>query len=174
MAASAVPENGFDFLRGTLDEVKTRLLARLSAPPGLAPVAPATDGLSVYLVYLRRDVARVQTLQADLEHRWPALGAAPVPPPLQFAGPTLRGTPAELRLDHEAKLRASDATVVVCAEAPRDWIGAKLTELKRTGPAVGTARAVFFMPPPDLPLERYPVARTVDELLAFLRDLPRR
>jgi hypothetical protein len=177
LAPSAIPENRFDFLQGTLDEVKALLLARLAQAPATPPILPAADGLGVYVVHLRSDVVNVQALEAELERRFPAVAANPPGPrsPLRFAVPIGRGTPAQLRMDHEAKLRNSDAVIVVCAHAQRDWVVAKLTELRRAGLASETAaRAIFYLPPPDLDLDRFPAARSVDELLTFLGEAARR
>jgi hypothetical protein len=168
LAASAIPENGFYFLRGTLGEVKALLLTRLAEPPRPAQPVASADAFTVYLVYLRKAVARVQALEADLQQLWPAAATAGRFP-LRFTTPIDRGTPAQLRTDHEAKLRVSDAVVVVCADAPPDWVAAKLTELKRAGLASESApRAFFYLPPSGDAAGRFPVAGSVDELLTLL------
>ena len=177
LAPTAIPENGFDFLRGTLDEVKTLLLARIAQGPVRPPVVSTSDGLGAYLVHLRSETSTVEALKTELGQRFPAVAAA-VPgalSPLRFTTPMTRGTPAELRKDHESKLQQSDAVIVVCGQAPGDWVGAKLSELKKMGLASeAVPRAILYLPPASLNVDQFPAARSVDELLDFLSGIRRR
>jgi hypothetical protein len=175
LAGSAIPENGFDFLQGTLDEVKALLLARLTEPRA-APHAPAPEaGRRVYLVYLRSELASVESLESALRERLTAATpAAAAPPMVTFLAPIERGTPAQLRTDHETKLRTSDAVVVVCGRARTEWIEAKITELRKSGLAAAPSpKAVFYQPPGYLPLDGFPTAHTVDGLVDVMAGLGR-
>jgi hypothetical protein len=174
LALSAIPENGFDFLQGTLDEVKALLLARLAQARVTPSVLPAGAGLGVYMVHLRSDLENVNALQNELGQRFSATAANAHLSPLRFIVPIGRGTPAQLRMDHEAKLRDSDAVIVVCVQARRDWVMAKLTDLRRAGLASeASARAILYMPPEDVDLEGFPAAKSVHDLVTFLGEIRR-
>jgi hypothetical protein len=175
LAPTATPEHGFELLKGTLDQLKLRLLARLAQPdaPAVTPAVAAAEALRLYLVHLRSDVAEADRLEAALTADLAAAAGVsrPAMAAVDVSRPRARGTPAELRIDHEARLRSSDLIVIMCAHAEPLWIGAKHQELRRAGAQNLTAseRVVFYLTPPGVDVSPFAAAGSLDELLALVR-----
>ena len=137
-------------------------------------VAEKTDALRLYLVHLRSDAQEADQLETKLAADFDlAAEASPSSSaPVLFSRPLARGTPAELRIDHETKLRSSDVIVVMCAHADAPWVAAKRQELRRAGTlSAPPEQVVFYLPPAGISVSPYSTAGSLPELLAIV---PRR
>lgn len=137
-----------EFVRSSIEQLKSLLIDRLRPAPAAATPAPmtATDaasGNAVYLVCDPVDRADAKPLQAALA----ALGFV-------VTRPSLDGTTDELLEENKANLLGCDVVVVVWGQTREAWVRGKLREAQQA-PGWGRSRPYrgrfVVVVPPDTP-----------------------
>ena len=142
-----------EFVRSSIEQLKSLLIDRLRPPPAAAAapvpaadgvaVAAATTATAVYLVCDPIDRADTKPLKDALA----ALGFA-------VTRPSIEGTPDELLDENKANLLGNDVVVVVWGQTREAWVRGKLREAQQA-PGWGRDRPYrgkfVVVVPPDTP-----------------------
>lgn len=136
-----------EFVRSSIEQLKSLLIDRLRPPPAAAPAPVATaDGAAATAVYLVCDpVDRADT--KPLKDALVALGFA-------VTRPSIEGTTDELLEENKANLLGCDVVVVVWGQTREAWVRGKLREALQA-PGWGRDRPYqgkfVVVVPPDTP-----------------------
>ncbi|MBW3660538.1 MAG: TIR domain-containing protein [Gemmatimonadetes bacterium] len=139
----------FDFLRTSLEELKTTVHDMLDHPQAVKDESGPEDGPpSVYLVCDRADFESVRPLEDHLFETG-----------YEVLLPAREGDEAEVREDHRQNLLTSDAVLVYWGRAGEAWLRAQLRELQKA-PGYGRtnplrASAVYVAPPGSAAKDRF-------------------
>jgi hypothetical protein len=134
-------QSGTELLeRKTLEDLKTRVVEKLSASAPAPVSRPAPASHRVYLICERTDLAAVKPIQEYLRGQGFAVQL-----------PLMEGEEQELREDHQNELAVCDAALIYYGSARQAWLRAKLRDFwkapgwGRTKPFL--AQAVLVAPP---------------------------
>jgi hypothetical protein len=154
-------QHGMELLeRKSLEDLKTRLIEKLSAPKPAANAQQASR--RIYLICERADLEAVKPLQEYLRGQGFGVQA-----------PLMEGEEQEIREDHQDTLVLCDAVLIYYGSARQAWLRAKLRDFwkapgwGRTKPFL--AQAVLVAPPASPDKSDY-ADSTTDEFLVLRGD----
>lgn len=135
-----------EFVRSSIEQLKSLLIDRLRPPPATAPAPAAATSAAATAVYLVCDpVDRADT--KPLKDALAALGFA-------VTRPSIEGTTDELLEENKANLLGCDVVVVVWGQTREAWVRGKLREAQQA-PGWGRDRPYqgkfVVVVPPDTP-----------------------
>jgi hypothetical protein len=138
------PTNGFQFLKTSLEELKTIIIKQLDDEvPKATPKTAASSGrIHVYLICERTDHDAVQTLATFLRQRGYVVDL-----------PLLIGDPSDIRTDHQETLAACDAVLLYHGAGSEAWLREKIRDCRkvfgwgREKPFL--ANGIYLGPEPD-------------------------
>src|SRR5215475_10461944 len=136
--------NGFQFLKTSLEELKTIVIKQLDEEvPTATPKAAGSSGrIHVYLICERTDHDAVQPLATFLRQRGYVVDL-----------PLLTGDPSDIRTDHQETLAACDAVLLYHGAGSEAWLREKIRDCRkvfgwgREKPFL--ANGIYLGPEPD-------------------------